>query len=283
MARAKVTAPRWVALGDGRCAVSAVGDAEGPRTVLLPGLSDGLAPISDPAARALLGDAPPGAGELDGRLISYRDPLVPPVTTATLARDVATVIDRTGHGPALLLCHSMGAMVAQHLAADRPDLVSGLVLSATLPYADAAFRAVVARWESLVVAGDPLAFAEDAVASSFVGAERERRLAAARRDPPEAPPPERVARHVALTAAAASHDARHRLAAIGCPTLVVAGERDEVCPPHHAEALATAIGDARMVVLDGLGHGFPEQGRDRFAAAVAGFVAELAEPVAGTG
>jgi hypothetical protein len=38
-------------------------------------------------------------------------------------------------------------MVAQHLAADRPDLVAGLLLSATCARADEGLRAVLARWD----------------------------------------------------------------------------------------------------------------------------------------
>jgi pimeloyl-ACP methyl ester carboxylesterase len=82
--------------------------------------------------------------------------------------------------PAWLFAHSMGAMVAQHLAVDRPDLVAGLALSATLARADDPFRAVLARWETLVVARRWRDFSLEALTASYTGSELLRRRIALR-------------------------------------------------------------------------------------------------------
>lgn len=251
----------------GEVPVLAVGDRAGPPAVLLPGLSDGLAPVSRPEALQLIDAVPVPMRRFHGLVVSYRESLQGHETTRDLAEDVAGVLEQRLTSPAWLLCHSMGAMVAQHLAADRPDLVAGLVLSATLGRADDAFRRVLARWAAQVRQGRWHAFTRDALDTSTTGGTRLQRRALLQ-VPRPLPAPELVARHLALTRVAATHDALGRLAAIRAPTLVLAGDRDVVCPPHHAVTLARGIPGARLVVLRGLGHGFPEQAPERYAAEV---------------
>ena len=55
-------------------------------------------------------------------------------------------------------------------------------------------------------------------------------------------------------AAAARPDARSALAAIGVPTLVLAGEDDQIIPPARSVELADAIPSARLVLLPRCGH-----------------------------
>jgi 3-oxoadipate enol-lactonase len=50
-------------------------------------------------------------------------------TSADMAEDFRALHDALGLGPAYLIGHSFGAVVAMHVAATYPDLVSGLILS----------------------------------------------------------------------------------------------------------------------------------------------------------
>jgi pimeloyl-ACP methyl ester carboxylesterase len=159
----------------------------------------------------------------------------------------------------VLVAHSMGGMVAQHLAADRPDLVLGLVLSATSGRADEPMRATFARWDALLEAGAIEEFSRDAIDSSFTGIERARRRRTLREEGVDEVPPTYVARHLALSAACGLHDATDRLHEILAPTLVLAAAGDRVIPPVHSQRLAEALPDARLHVFAGVGHGFPEQ------------------------
>jgi pimeloyl-ACP methyl ester carboxylesterase len=252
-----------------------VGDPGGPPVVMIPGLTDGLGPVSLPRTRELFTSLPLPMERVRGLVISHRQPVVAPVTTRQLAADIAATLRELLDGPAVLVCHSMGGMVAQHLAADHPELVRGSVLTATAAVADARIAAVLARWEALVVAHRFDDFVAAAVGDSFPGSEGSRRVADVRRDPPPHPPVELVARHVALSAACATHDARDRLASIAQPTLVVAGRLDAVIPIDLARALAAGLPDARLVELDGLGHGFPDQDPVGFERHVVPFVDEL--------
>ncbi len=52
---------------------------------------------------------------------------------ATMAADVAALLDELGVGPAVVIGRKHGGVVAYHLAAARPDLVAGLVLGDTSP------------------------------------------------------------------------------------------------------------------------------------------------------
>jgi pimeloyl-ACP methyl ester carboxylesterase len=49
-------------------------------------------------------------------------------------------------------------------------------------------------------------------------------------------------------------DSTPTLAGIACPTLVLCGAEDRICPPRPHERMAEAIPAARLVVLDDCGH-----------------------------
>lgn len=252
------------------------GASSGQPVVLVPGLSDGLAPVDDPAARALYASAPLPLDRFQGLVVSYRDPVAPGVTTCALAEDLAEVLRRRLDQPAVLVAHSLGGMVAQHLAAAAPGLVSGLVLTACPDRADAGLRSVLARWDGWLAAGLHERFRRDAIVTSMTGAARRthQELDAASSLPP--PAANRIARHLVLSAAAAGHDATAVLSSVHAPALVLAGGRDEVVHPTRSLALARALPNATIEVFDDLGHGFPEQARGPFQARVARFLEEPA-------
>jgi pimeloyl-ACP methyl ester carboxylesterase len=263
----------WQQLGDVRVPRITFGARDGRPVLLLPGLTDGLAPITDPRSRELLADPP--LDLLDRHLVhvvSHRFPAAPPLTTRILALDAANLLEQVADRPAVIVGHSMGAMVAQHLAADRPELVDRLVLSCTVGRADDGFRAVLARWEVLVRAGRWRDFFADAIDRSYTGSDRLRRRVAQRVFEVEPLGDELRDRHLALSEACASHDALDRLGVVDAPALILAGARDEVTAAHHAEELGGALPNATVEIWDGYGHGLPEQARERFARRVRTFL-----------
>jgi len=72
----------------------------------------------------------------------------------------------------------------------------------------------------------------------------------------------------------ARYDVRDRLDDIGCPTLVVWGDRDRIVPPSSADEFGRLIPDARVVVFEDCGHVPMLEQPDRFNALLLDFLAE---------
>ena len=64
------------------------------------------------------------------------------------------------------------------------------------------------------------------------------------------------------------------LSAIAAPTLVVHGTADPLFPIEHGEVLASAIPGARLLRLEGAGHGVEPADWETLAAAIADHTAE---------
>lgn len=258
---------RWFARGDVRLPWGAVGREDRPVVVALPGLSDGLMPLSQTGPHVL------GTARSARRLpfhvltLSHRHPAVVGVSTRDLADDAAAFVEATVGDRVIVVGHSMGGMVAQWLAATRPDLVRHLVLTATLARPTTSFRTVLDDWEAMVVAGRWRAFAAAANEAAYTGSELLRRRLLLRLTRPPAAP-HLVDRHRALTEACRTHDTSDVLGRIACPTLVLAGSEDPVVPPFASRELAEGIPGAEYEEFVGLAHGFPEQSPSRTLAAV---------------
>jgi pimeloyl-ACP methyl ester carboxylesterase len=60
------------------------------------------------------------------------------------------------------------------------------------------------------------------------------------------------------------------LSTITAPTLVIHGTADPMFPPRHGEALAAEIPGARLLLLDGAGHGVDAADWDTIVSAIVG-------------
>ena len=123
MSTTRPAATKYVNRSDGRIAYD-VGGA-GPLVVLVPGMGDlratyrFLAPaLRDQHFRVAVVDLR-GHGDSDASFATYGD--------VETAGDVAALIEELG-GPAVIVGNSMGAAAAALVAAERPELVHGLVL-----------------------------------------------------------------------------------------------------------------------------------------------------------
>ncbi|HEY6745832.1 MAG TPA: alpha/beta fold hydrolase [Mycobacteriales bacterium] len=162
----------------------------------------------------------------------------------------AVVAATAGAGPVELFGASMGAAVAAAFAADRPEVVSRLVLYGGWvrgrDLATAATRAhvlglITEQWGlGSDVLTDIFAPSADAASRTAFGAYQR-----------EAASPQ-TAR--GLLAAAYELDITDRLARITAPTLVLHRDRDRAAPLEQGRALAAGIPGARLEVLPGRDH-----------------------------
>ena len=100
-------------------------DGNGPLVVLVPGMGDlrsayrFLAPVLRSAGYRVACTDLRGHGDSDPSFASYGD--------VETAGDITALIEELG-GPAVVVGNSMGAGAAVYAAAERPELISGLVL-----------------------------------------------------------------------------------------------------------------------------------------------------------
>jgi pimeloyl-ACP methyl ester carboxylesterase len=199
-----------------------------------------------------------------GRSVAY-EPGRPGYTGSDLVADAAGVLDAYGIPSAHLVGVSAGGALAQLLALDLADRVRSLVLISTsravpdgraLPAPTEQFMRFVATAE--LDWSDP-----ESVVDYQVGYSR--MLAGGRRPFDETAARELARRDVERArdfAAAQNHDAIHDdgpaggdLASIAAPTLVIHGTADPMFPLEHGEALAGEIPNAKLLRLEGAGHG----------------------------
>jgi len=177
------------------------------------------------------------------------------ISIGSHAADIAAVLDALGAGPAVIVGHSMGTLVARVLAARHPAKVAGLALLGPVPPPDAAGREAIVARAALIRAHGPAAIADAIVTRSLSPGTRSARpeIAAFVRELVMRQDPEGYARNnEALAAAADPGPVDPRL-----PLLLVAGRDDTLSPPSFSQQIAAAHGSADLRVIDAIGHQIP--------------------------
>ncbi|SDY15607.1 Pimeloyl-ACP methyl ester carboxylesterase [Amycolatopsis xylanica] len=193
------------------------------------------------------------------------------LTVEDLAAEVLAAADDAGLGEFRLAGHSLGAVVAAHLAGTHPDRVHSLVLHACWAVTDTRFDAELRYWLELLDTG---AFARMLPLMAFgprywatATTESNEELVATLDDLID---PVGAARQIEVDRRV---DLRDILPKITAPTLLLASEHDRIIDRAQQELLAAAIPDVRRAGLDA-GHGAPAEDPAGFAAAVLSFMDE---------
>jgi 3-oxoadipate enol-lactonase len=162
-----------------------------------------------------------------------------------------------------VLGHSLGTIVASHLAAREPRIVRSLALFGPLlappdvARANIKARAAKARGEG---ASGMQAIADTLVQASTSAETRARRHAVVAyvRESLMRQDPDGYARTCEALAEAEPADTT----AIACPTVLVTGDEDGVAPPQSVRALGGKIAGSQVEVLRGCGHWTPLEKAD---------------------
>jgi 3-oxoadipate enol-lactonase len=174
-----------------------------------------------------------------------------------LASDVVGFLDHLGVNRAHVLGTSLGGFVAQELALSRPELVARLVLVSTGHGGRGSERMSLGAMGEMFGLGalSPKQAARrglEAATSKRYRAESpqeferivEKRLS----DSPS------VASYYGQAISGSRFDDSAEVGRISSPTLVIHGSEDRYVPPSNARALAEAIPNARLRILEGAGH-----------------------------
>lgn len=191
------------------------------------------------------------------------------ITISGYGRIVDELLGTLGVSAAGVVGNSMGGFVGLELAISAPERVERLVLvsaaGVATRYAGVPLS-VMDRWSERVLgrAGRWTA-PEPSRAARLARRRRLRRLGFTLLSPhPERIDPRLLYENLVASgpkpgapraaAEIARYDVRDRLGEIGCPTLVVWGDRDRIVPPSSADEFVRLIPNARKVVFEDCGH-----------------------------
>lgn len=166
-----------------------------------------------------------------------------------LAEDAAALIEAVAKGPVLFVGLSIGGMIGQALAARRPDLLRGLVLSNT-----AARMGTPEAWAARIAA--VRAGGTRAISDAVM----DRWFAPAFRATPDVAPWQAMLdrtdadSYAAACAAIAAADLTQEARGLDLPVLAIAGECDGASPPELVRGTADLIRGAAFHVIPGAGH-----------------------------
>lgn len=215
----------------------------------------------------------------DSRGVGRTDAPDIPYSTKMMADDTAGLMEAIGIKEAHVLGMSLGGFIAQEMAIKHPKRVKSLVLATTAASMPPRTKHIESTWAMAAKEGIrrrtllnlqvPFLFTENLFQMpDFLNMFIEGMVAN-----PYPPSPHGFARQVE---ACVEHDTRGRLDRIAAPTLVLVGREDLLLPVKVSEELASGIPNAKLVVLEGGGHGFNGEIADKFNHAVLNFLSHLA-------
>ena len=174
------------------------------------------------------------------------------LSITSMAAALIRLAEVLGAKAAHFIGHSLGTLVCQYLAAERPELVRSLALIGGLYEPPAGARDALRQRARLARSGGMTEIADAIVGGALSSETRSRNPAAIAfvRESIMRQCPEGYARSCeALAGAQAANHQRIR-----CPTIIINGEEDAVAPPSMARTLAERISGARAIILPRCGH-----------------------------
>lgn len=198
---------------------------------------------------------------------------------STLAEDLRSLLEHVGLHPVRVIGLAVGSMIAQQLALASPEVVSALVLGSPRSELDPRGVAYNEKRADIVEAGGMRQVVDMTIerafpaefARSHPGVMRWFRGEFLANDPHG---------YAAVCRGLSTFCTTQRLHQIRCPTLLLPGELDRLCPPGEAVAMMSRIPGSRSETLAGLGHFSAIEAPAQFAQSAIAFLRALSERTA---
>lgn len=241
----------------------------GPTVVLIQGLGLSSRFWFDVPDRLTSGPDPWRVITLDNRGVGQSDKPKGLYSMASMADDVAAVLDAAGVEHATVVGLSLGGMIAQHVALRHPSRVEGLVLLATSaghPHACLPRARAVATLLTLPLGGRlrPRGVVAPALARLVLSEHDADRAADLLAEWPAAlcGEPTSLRVYVAQLCAVVAHSTGARLGTLACPTVVMTGDEDALIPGENSARLAKLVPGAQLEIVRHCGHIIPASDPD---------------------
>jgi 3-oxoadipate enol-lactonase len=202
-----------------------------------------------------------------------RSPVADGISIGSHADDIAALLDCLEAGPAIIVGHSMGTLVARTLAARYPRKVSARALVAAVLPPDAAGREAIRARAAILRKEGTAAIAPEIVARSLSSATRSSKpeISAFVRELVMRQDPEGYARNNEALAAATDPGPVDP----DLPLLLIAGADDALSPPSVSHEVATAHGGAEVQIIDHVGHWISLEDARRTTEVLTAFIAAV--------
>lgn len=244
--------------------------------VTIPGAGDGLSTVHE-SAQAMAWFYRRRAPHQRMHIISRREDIPAGHSIEDHARDYIEAVDQLRCGPVILECNSAGGPIGQQIAAQRPDLVRGLVLASTGHRVDATATGVFESWLTMIDHGKWADFGWDTTVKTYRSVARlhwsEPLLKPALGLMSRPKSPQRM-RH--LLQGLLGVDNSSVLERIECPTLVFGGTRDPIFGTELQRQMAAGINDSTLVQAPGYLHGADLESPD-YAKAVVKLISDTTD------
>ena len=187
-----------------------------------------------------------------------------PASLPLLAEDLRALLQALGFAQVHIVGLAVGAMIAQQFAVDHRGLASGLVLADTRSAIDRSAAVYNEGRAEMVERGGMRAAVDQTIERAFAPgfAVRHSEALAAFRGEFLANDPHGYA---SISRALSSFHVADRLPDIDCPTLLLTGEMDRLCPPAEAAAMHSRLPKATLEILPGVGHFSAVEAPEAFA------------------
>lgn len=197
----------------------------------------------------------------------------PDGTLAQLSADLVALMDALDLQRANLVGFSLGGTIVMRTAIDQPARVDHLVPVATSSRVGRSAAEWYATRAEMVRSGAPelRQTLEQDTRDVYSNAPDEFEAGWLIRSQSTADPTG-YGNACAAMAGLNEHPLDPDLGRIQAPTLVVAGDRDQLCPPRAAEIIQSGLPGCQLQVISGVGHPIPVERPDELTALIADFL-----------